>query len=79
MLRTMAEVEFNEGIAQVIDEPEYLNVSQRNLIVLDDLMAQSCQRQTYCWSLYKRESSQNFVCCLHCPEYISGTQGDEKH
>ena len=41
MMRTMPGIEFNEGIPDDIDEPDYLDVSQRNLIVLDDLMAQS--------------------------------------
>jgi hypothetical protein len=34
-------IEFNEGIPHDIDNADYLDVSQRNLIVLDDLMAQS--------------------------------------
>ncbi len=38
MMRTMPGIEFNEGIPEDIDEPD--DVSQRNLIVLDDLMAQ---------------------------------------
>ena len=37
----MAGIEFNQGIPEDIDEPDYLDVSQRNLIVLDHLMAQS--------------------------------------
>ncbi len=41
MVRTMPGIEFNEGIPESIDKPDYLDVSQRNLIVLDDLMAQS--------------------------------------
>ncbi len=41
MMRTMPGMEFNEGIPDDIDESDYLDVSQRNLIVLDDLMAQS--------------------------------------
>ena len=41
MMRTMPGIEFNEGIPEDLDEPDYLDVSQRNLIVLDDLMAQS--------------------------------------
>ena len=41
MMRTMPGIEFNEGIPDDIDDPDYLDVSQRNLIVLDDLMAQS--------------------------------------
>ena len=41
MMKTMPGIEFNQGIPEDIDEPDYLDVSQRNLIVLDDLMAQS--------------------------------------
>ena len=41
MLRTMPGIEFNEGIPDDIDHADYLDISQRNLIVLDDLMAQS--------------------------------------
>ncbi len=41
MMITMPGIEFNEGISGHIDEQDYLDVSQRNLIFLDDLMAQS--------------------------------------
>ena len=41
MMKTMPGIEFNQGIPEDIDEPDYLDVSQRKLIVLDDLMAQS--------------------------------------
>jgi hypothetical protein len=41
MLRTIPEIEFNKGIPEDIDKGDYLDISQRNLIVLDDLMAQS--------------------------------------
>jgi hypothetical protein len=41
MMRTMPGIEFNQGIPDDIDNADYLDVSQRNLIVLDDLMAQS--------------------------------------
>ena len=41
MMRIMPGIEFNEGITDDIDNADYLDVSQRNLIVLDDLMAQS--------------------------------------
>jgi hypothetical protein len=37
----MPGIEFNEGIPEDIDNGDYLDISQRNLIVLDDLMAQS--------------------------------------
>jgi hypothetical protein len=41
MMRTIPGIEFNQGIPDDIDNIDYLDVSQRNLIVLDDLMAQS--------------------------------------
>ena len=41
MMRTMPGIEFNQGIPEDIDNADYLDVSQRNLIVLDDLMAPS--------------------------------------
>ena len=39
MMRTMPGIEFNQGIPDDIDNADYLDESQRNLIVLDDLMA----------------------------------------
>ena len=41
MMRTMPGIEFNQGIPGDIDNADYLDVSQRNLIVLDDHMVQS--------------------------------------
>ena len=38
MMKTMPGIEFNKGIP---DEPDYVDVSQCNLIVLDDRFAQS--------------------------------------
>jgi hypothetical protein len=40
MMRTMPGIEFNEGIPEDKDKVDYLEISQRNLIILDDLMAQ---------------------------------------
>jgi hypothetical protein len=41
MMRTIPGIEFNQGIPEDIANADYLDVSQRNLMVLDDLMAQS--------------------------------------
>ena len=41
MLRTIPQIEFKKGIPEGIDKVDYLDISQRNSIVLDDLMAQS--------------------------------------
>jgi hypothetical protein len=43
MTRTMPGIKFNQGIPDDIDSADYLDVSQRNLIILDDLMAQSAK------------------------------------
>ena len=48
----MPEIELNQGIPEDIDEPDYLDVSQRNLIVLDDLMAQSSKDKRIIRSFY---------------------------
>lgn len=41
MMKTMPGIEFTQGIPEDIDEPNYLDASQRNLFLLDDRMAQS--------------------------------------
>ena len=41
MIKTIPGIELNEGIPSDIDSGEFLDVSTRNLIVLDDLMTQS--------------------------------------
>ena len=41
MIKTIPDIELNEGIPSDIDSGEFLDVSTRNLIVLDDLMTQS--------------------------------------
>jgi hypothetical protein len=41
MLGTMSGIEFTKSIPDDIDNGDYLDVSQRSLIILDDLMAQS--------------------------------------
>jgi hypothetical protein len=41
MLRTIPEIEFNKGIPEDIDKVDYLDISKRNLIIRDDLVAQS--------------------------------------
>ena len=41
MINTILGTDLNEGIPEDIDEEGFLDVSQRNLVVLDDLMDQS--------------------------------------
>ena len=47
MIKTITCIEFNEGIPSDIDFGEFLDISKRNLIVLDDLMIIR-GRETYC-------------------------------
>jgi hypothetical protein len=77
----MPGIEFNQGIPEDIDNADYLDVSQRNLIVLDDLMAQSGKdkRIADLFSFYERKPSSKFVYHLHCPKYISSGQRNEKY
>jgi hypothetical protein len=35
MMRTMPEIEFNQGIPNDIDNADYLDVSQQNLIIME--------------------------------------------
>ena len=41
MMKTIPGIEFNQGISEQTDKPDYLDVSQCTVIILDDLMAQS--------------------------------------
>ena len=41
ILKTMPGIEFNKGIPEDINKVDYLDISQQNLIILDDLMTQS--------------------------------------
>ena len=68
----MPGIEFNQGIPEDIDEPDYLDVSQRNLIVLDDLMAQSGKDKRIA-DLFTKGSN------LYRAKYISSRERDEKH
>ncbi len=61
MVRTMPGIEFNEGIPEDIKEPVYLNVSQRNLIVLDDLMSQSGKSKRIAVSLEKEVITEIYL------------------
>ena len=49
MMRMMPGIEFNEGIPEDIDNADFLDVSQRNLIVLDELIAQSGKDNSKYW------------------------------
>jgi hypothetical protein len=49
MVRTIPGIEFNKGISEDIEKADYLDVSQRNLIVLDNLVAQSGKDKRICF------------------------------
>jgi hypothetical protein len=51
----MPGIKFNQGIPDDIDSADYLDVSQRNLIILDDLMAQSAKDKRISDLLRKEE------------------------
>ena len=59
MMRTMPGIEFNQGIPEDIDNADYFDVSQRNLIVLDDLMAQSGKDKRIADLFTKRSHHRN--------------------
>ena len=77
MMKTMPGIEFNPGIPEDIDEPDYLDVSQRNLIVLDDLMAQFGKDKRIA-DLFTK-SHHRKLCNIHCAKCISSRERDEKH
>jgi hypothetical protein len=60
ILRTMPGIEFNKGIPDDIDNGDYLDVSQRNLIILDDLMAQSSKDKRIADLFTKGSHHRNF-------------------
>ena len=59
MMKTMPVIEFNQGIPEDVDEPDHLDVFQCNLIVLDDLMAQSCKDKRIADLFTKRSHHRN--------------------
>jgi hypothetical protein len=70
MMRTMPGIEFNQGIPDDIDKADYLDVSQRNLIVLDDLMAQSGKYQRIADLFTKGSHHRNLAIIEICPSSI---------
>ena len=69
MMKTMVGIEFNQGIPEEIDEPVYLDVSQRNLIVLDDLMAQSGKDKRIA-DLFTKESHHSNLSVIYMVQNI---------
>ena len=79
MMRTMPGIEFNQGIPDDIDNAYYLDISQPNLIILDDLMAQSGKYKRIADLFTKRKPSSKFVYHLYCPKYNLSGQRNEKY
>ena len=69
MLRTIPEIEFNKGIPEDIDKVDYLDISQRNLIVLDDLMAQSSKDKLIA-DLFTKESHHRNLSIIYIVQNI---------
>ena len=81
MLRTMPGIEFNKGIPEDIDKVDYFDVSQRNLIVLDDVMAQSSKDKRIA-DLFTKGSHHRNVSIIYIVQNIfhqSSGQRDEKY
>ena len=75
MLRTIPGIEFNEGIPEDIEKVDYLDISQRNLIVLDDLMAQSSKDKRIA-NLFTRGSHHRNLSIIYIVQNIFH-QGNE--
>jgi hypothetical protein len=76
----MPGIEFNRAIPEDIDNADYLDVSQRNVIVLDDLMAQSGKDRRIADLFTKGSHHRNlYIYHLYCPKYISSGERNEKY
>ena len=78
MMKMVAGIEFNQGIPEDIHEPDYLDASQRNLIVLDDLMAQSGKYKRIA-DLFTKGSHNRNLSVIYIVQNISSRERDEKH
>ena len=65
----MPGIDFNQGIPEDIDEPNYLGVSERNLVVLDDLIAQSGNDKRIAF-LFTRGSHYRNLCVIYIVQNI---------
>ena len=65
----MPGIEFSQGIPEDIDEPNYLDVSERNLVVLDNLMAQSGKDNRIA-DLFTRGSHNRNLCVIYIVQNI---------
>jgi hypothetical protein len=79
MLKTVPGIEFNECIPDDIDNTDYLDVSQRNLIVLDDLMAQSGKDKRISDLFTKGSHDRNLSIIYIVQICISSGQRNEKN
>jgi hypothetical protein len=76
MLRTIPEIEFNKSIPEDIDKVDYLDVSKWNLIVLDDLMAQSSKDKRIA-DLFTKGSHHRNLSIIYIVQNIFFHQGKE--
>ena len=80
IIDTIPSIAFYESIPSEIDSRYFLDVNKRNLIVLDDLMAQSGGDKRIA-NLFSKGSHHRSlsVMYIHCPKYISSRNGNKKH
>ena len=69
MIKTIPGIELNEGIPSDIDSGEFLDVSTRNLIVLDDLMTQSGEDKRIA-DLFTKESHHRNLSVIYIVQNI---------
>jgi hypothetical protein len=69
MLRTIPGIEFKKGSPEDIDKVDYLDISQGNLIVLDDLMAQSSKDKRIA-DLFPQESHHRNLSIIYIVQNI---------
>jgi hypothetical protein len=73
LLRTMPGIEFNKDIPDDIDNGDYLDVSQRNLIILDDLVAQSSKDKRIA-DLFTKGSHHRNLLYRYCSGSLNRTK-----
>jgi hypothetical protein len=76
MLRTIPEIEFNKRIPEDIDKVDYLDVSKWNLIVLNDLIAQSSKDKRIA-DIFTKGSHHRNLSIIYIVQNIFFHQGKE--
>ena len=69
MMKAMPGIDFRQGIIEDVDETDYLSVSQHNLIILDDLIAQSGKDKRIA-DLFTRGSHHKYLSVIYIVKNI---------